>query len=195
MFVRSRRPAMTLGSALLALLFAAQPAAAATVISQSGTPGNYQLQDNQNTTRGVDCVYATSGNPGQHRLTTLNIRGPQIFAYNDHSGTKQYVGWKFLVQSEPVSSSNAFTTFFTSSIVKERVNVSAGFQFGYRHWTAPAHVTSNTNWRVVVVLFWYKRSGSTTVQGKVTASYDYYHVKGGGSTPHQIRQTDCNGAN
>jgi hypothetical protein len=195
MFVRSRRPVMMLGSALLALLFAAQPAAAATVISQSGTIGTYQFQDNQNTTRGADCVYATNGSPGEHKLKTLKIRGPKIFAYNDHSGTKQYVGWKFLVQSEPVSATDAFTTFFSSSVVKERVNVSAGFQFGSRNWTAPGNVTSNTNWRVVVVLFWYKRSGSTTVQGKLTASYDYYHVKGGGSTPNQIRQTDCNGTN
>jgi len=45
---------------------------------------------------------------------------------------------------------------------------------------------------------WYQRPGSSTVNGQVRASYDYYHVKGGGtppSPPPTIRQTDCYVAN
>lgn len=195
MLVRSRKPILVLGPAFLALMFAVQPAAAATVISQTGNVGSYVIHDNQNTTRGADCDYETTmeTHHGSNAfwLDALKVRGPQINAYNDHSGTKQYVGWQFKVQDAPASSST-FTTFYTSSVVKQKVNVSTGFQFDHRVWKAPENPPADTNWRVLVILKWFKRGTTTVVQGKVTASIDYYHVKGGGATnPPTIRQTDC----
>lgn len=197
MFVRSSRPLLVLGSALIALLFAVEPAAAASIISTTGTVGNYQFQDNQNSTRGADCDYETTKethhNIKAFWLDAFKVRGPKMFAYNDHSGTKQWVGWQFRIQNEPTSATDAFTDVFVSSVVKERVNVGSGFQFPSRTWKAPETLPTNTNWRVEVVLKWYKRPGSTTTQGTVKASYDWYHVKGGGAptTPPEIRQTDC----
>jgi hypothetical protein len=196
MLARSRQPILVLGSALLALVFAAQTTAAATVISQTGTVGNYVIHDNHDSTRGADCDYETTKRT-QHGikafwLDALKVRGPQIFAYDDGSGTKQWVGWQLRVQKEPVSASDAWQNVYVSSVVKERVNVSTGFQFAHRKWTAPQSLPNNTNWRVVVSLKWFKRGSSTTVQGTVLASIDFYHVKGGGATnPPTIRQTDC----
>ncbi len=196
MLARSRQSILVLGSAFLALLFAVQPAAAETVISQSGTIGNYVLHDNHDTTRGADCDYKTTKET-HHNVTAfwldaLKVRGPQINAYDDQSGTKQWVGWQFKVQNEPAAANDAFTTFYTSSVVKQKVNVNTGFQFPHRVWKAPENPPADTNWRVIVILKWFQRGSSTTVQGKLTASYDYYHVKGGGATtPPTIRQTDC----
>jgi hypothetical protein len=197
MVIRTLRPAMALGAGLLAIVFAAQPAAAATVLSTTGTVGNYAFQDNQNSTRGADCDYATSKTT-HHGVTAfwlhqLKVRGPKVYAYNNGSGTRQWVGWQFKVQNEPASSTNAWTTVSTSSVVKAHATIGTGIQFAARTWTAPASLPNNTNWRVIVVVNWYKRPGSTAVGGSVKASYDYYHVKGGGATvsPPEIRNTDC----
>jgi hypothetical protein len=196
MFLRSRQPALVLGSALLALVFAAQPAAAATVLSTSGTIGNYVLHDNHDSTRGGDCVYETQKEThhgiNAFWLDRLKARGPKIFAYDDGSGRKQWVGWQLRVQSEPASATDAWTNVFTSSVIKQKVSIAGGFQFDHRNWTAPENLPNNTNWRLVVILKWFQRGSSTTVQGTLRASYDYYHVKGGGATvPPTIRQTDC----
>jgi hypothetical protein len=197
MLVRSSKPILVLGPAFLALLFAVQPAAAATVISQTGKVGNYTINDNHDSTRGADCDYETVKEThhslNAYWLDALKVRGPQINAYNDHSGTKQYVGWQFKVQNEPASATDAWTTFYTSSVVKQRVTVGSGLQFPHRVWKAPENPPADTNWRVVVILKWFTRPGSTAQQGRVTASIDYYHVKGGGATvsPPTIRQTDC----
>ena len=86
------------------------------------------------------------------------------------------------MQNEPAAANDAFTTFYTSSVVKQKVNVNTGFQFPHRVWKAPENPPADTNWRVIVILKWFQRGSSTTVQGKLTASYDYYHVKGGGAT-------------
>jgi len=200
MLARSRKPILVLGPAFLALMFAVQPAAAATVISQSGSIGSYVIHDNHDSTRGADCDYETTKEThhgsNAYWLDALKVRGPQINAYNDHSGTKQYVGWQFKVQDEPASATDAWTTFYTSSVVKQKVNVASGFQFDHRVWKAPENPPADTNWRVVVILKWFTRGTTTTVQGKVTASIDYYHVKGGGATnPPTIRNTDCYVAN
>jgi hypothetical protein len=196
MFARSRQRALVLGSALLALVFAAQPVSAATVLSTSGTIGSYVLHDDHDHTRGADCDYETTKETHHgvngFWLDALKVRGPQIYAYNDGSGTRQWVGWQFRVQDEPASANDAWANYYVSSVVKEKVNVSTGFQFDHRKWTAPENLPNDTNWRVVVVLKWYQRGSSTTVQGTLRASYDYYHIKGGGATtPPTIRQTDC----
>lgn len=196
MLVRSRRTAIVLGSVLLAVVFAAQSAAAATVLSSSGHIGNYVLHDNFDSARGVDCFYETHketrhGVKG-HWLDKLSIRGPEVSAWDNGSGTKQWVGWQFRVQNEPASETDAWTTVYTSSVTKAKVGISNGFQFDRRTWTAPENLANNKNYRVVITINWYKRTGSSNVKGTLKASYNYYHVKGGGATdPPTIRQTDC----
>jgi hypothetical protein len=112
-----------------------------------------------------------------------------MHAYADGSGTKESVGWRYKVQTQPTSSSSdPWHDLFVSTVTKKQVNVSNGYQFPRRTWTAPDSLR-DVNVRVVVVLIWYQRPGSSSVQGKVKASYDFYHVKGGG--PDTIRQTDC----
>lgn len=191
-----RQPAMVLGSAILAIVFAAQSAAAASVIGSSGNIGNYAFQDDHDNTRGVDCDYETHKETHHgskaYWLDKLSIRGPQVFAWDNGSGTNQWVGWQFKVQNEAASATDAWTTIHTSSVTKAKVSISGGHQFARGTWIAPENLPNNTNYRVVVIIKWYARGGSSTVQGSLRASYDYYHVKGGGTSgPPYIRQTDC----
>lgn len=182
-----------LALAALATLSMAGTVAAATPISSSGHIGNYVFQDNADQTRGVDCFYETHqethhGSPG-YWLDKLGVRGPQVYAWDNGSGTKQWIGWQFKVQDEDASANNAWATVFTSPLTKANVGINSGHQFGRRYWIAPEKLPSMKNYRVVVIINWYKRSGSTKVQGTLKASYDYYHVKGGGTST--IRSTDC----
>lgn len=192
MSMRRLRAAILVAVSLAAVL-AAQPVAAATVIGSGGTYGTYVLQDNADTTRGADCVYETSkethnGVKG-YWLDKLSIRGPKLHAYDDGSGKSQYVGWKYKVQTQPTSDSGApWKDIHVSPMTKRQVSIASGYQFPRRTYTAPESL-GDVNVRVVVVLKWYKRPGSSTSQGTVKASYDHYHVKGGGT--ETIRQTDC----
>jgi hypothetical protein len=188
----SRRWAV-FGSLAMALALATQPVAAATVTKTTGYVGHYVFNDDLTTTRGADCVY--EDHTELHRgvtgywLDTLSIRGPRVYARHNSAGTKQWVGWRYKVQTQPSSDGTApWTTIYTSSVAKAKASISSGYQFPRRTWYAPKSLP-DVNVRVFVLVYWYKRGGSTTVQGTVRASYDYYHVKGGG--PHTIRQTDC----
>jgi hypothetical protein len=189
-------PMAALVLAALATVSLAGNAAAATVLSSSGQIGNYVLQDNHDQTRGVDCFYETHqethhGSPG-YWLDKLSVRGPQVYAWDNGSGSKQWVGWRFQVQNEDTSASDAWTTVFTSTLTKAKVGISNGYQFARRTWTAPENLANNKNYRVMITVKWYQRGGSSHVQGTLKARYDYYHVKGGGATiPPTIRQTDC----
>jgi len=197
MGIRSVRPAMALGAGILAIVFAAQPVAAETILSMSGTIGNYAFQDNEDTTRGVDCDYETHKEThhgtNAYWLDKLKARGPKVYAYDNGSGSKQWVGWLFKVQDEGVAQNNAWVTVFTSSVVKSHASIGGGIQFASRFWTAPENLPNNKNFRVVVQVNWYKRPGSSAVAGTLKVSYDYYHVKGGGAvvTPPEVRTTDC----
>ena len=196
MLARSRRPFLVLGPALFALLFAVQPAAAATVLSHTGQYGNFVINDNHDTTRGADCNYETHKEVhyllNAFWLDSVKVRGPKIFAYNDGSGTKQPVGWMFKVQSSPAGNPNGWKTFYTSLSAKQLTTVHGGFQFSPVGWNAPENPPADTNWRVVMTLQWFKRGHPTLLTGRVVATIDFYNVKGGGATvPPTVRQTDC----
>ena len=166
MMLRDRiRSAFLIATSLSALL-AVQPAAAATVTQTSGTVGSYAFQDDHDTTRGADCVYEdhneTHDGATGHWLDKLSIRGPKIHAYDNGSGTKQWVGWKYKVQTQPTGTPNApWHDLYGSSVSKQLVSIAGGYQFPRRTWTAPASF-SDVNIRVVVVLTWYKRNAPPT---------------------------------
>jgi hypothetical protein len=187
------RGALVFGPVLMALMLAVQPAAAATVKSTTGHVGDYAFQDDQNNTRGVDCVYETSKETHHglkaYWLNKLSIRGPKVYARDNGGSSHQTVGWKYKIQTQPTSGGSApWTTIYTSSVAKHSASIGSGYQFGRRTWNAPESF-NDVNVRVLVIVNWYKRSDPSTVDGTVKATYDYYHVKGGG--PDSIRQTDC----
>jgi hypothetical protein len=182
------RTALLLGGSMLALVLAAQPVAAATVISASGTFGLAVIPDAAVGKQGANCDYKTSGSNGHFRLKDMSARGPKIYAHDTGSGTQhQWVGWKYKIQGD-TNADNVFGTKFTSTVVKAKATDSTPAAFARRTWTAPSNLKQG-NYRVQVTLIWYKPGSSTQVQGKQVANVDYYKVAGGG--PDTVRNNNC----
>jgi hypothetical protein len=192
MIRRMSHRALVLGPVLMGLLLAVQPAAAASGIHETGLVGPYQINDDHDTTRGANCDYETHKTNGAYLLDDISVRAPFMHARDRGVGNQtQWVGWQYKIQRTPTATTN-FHTIFTSSVVKAKATETAIAPFTRRKWTAPETVRDG-NYRVKVIMLWYKPGTSTVEQGRVVANIDYYHVRGGG--PDTIRQTDCYKAN
>jgi hypothetical protein len=161
-------------------MLAASPVAAETVKSSSGKVGPYEINDASGGPYGANCIYETSG-PGE--LDKINIRPPANVHSYGASSSSQWVGWRYLIGQDE-GSDGTYVTYYQSSIVKERVNSNTDpSTFSRRTWTAPEHVTGQ--WRVRIVIYWYKRPGSSEVSGKTKIEYDYYKAKKGAASHEQ----------
>ena len=77
----------------------------------------------------------------------------------------------------------AFNEVYRSPIYKSKANDNTSpAQFSDRTWTAPEPFSKlKGNWKVWVVLFWFKPGSSTAVKSKHVLELDYYAVRGGGT--------------
>ncbi|MEZ4597057.1 MAG: hypothetical protein R3C32_09595 [Chloroflexota bacterium] len=174
-----------MGAGLLAISGLA-PASADTVKSQSGNYGAYQVNDQQNVHNGVKCQYETHLEHGGYMLDRLVVRKPYVHSYT--SG-RQWVGWRFIVKRDH-DTNGSFQEVYRSGIVKARASQSSIADFDDRVWHAPESTSSlKGNYKVWLVLFWYKPGSSTKVSGKVVTEIDWYGVRGGGSDTN--RQNNC----
>jgi hypothetical protein len=163
------------GAPLLALTLAASPVTAETIVSSSGKVGPYEINDQSGGPYGANCLYETS-NPGE--LDKINIRPPANVHSYGASSSSQWVGWRYIIGRDAPPIDGHWVTYHQSSIVKERVNNNTDpSSFGRRTWTAPENVTGQ--WRVRIVIYWYKRPGSSEVSGKTKIEYDWYKSKRG----------------
>jgi hypothetical protein len=169
------------GAALLAIT-AVAPASAETLRSESGHPGYYQIDDQQ-TLPGAFCIYEGHKTSGKYLLDKIRIRRPIVHSYT--SG-QQWVGWRYIVKRDH-DTNGTFQEVYRSSIVKAKASQTTIAPFSDRVWTAPETVKGN--YKVLVVLFWYQKPGSTKQSGKVVAELDYYKVTGGG--PNTTRMDSC----
>lgn len=184
---RMSRRAALLGPVLMALVLAAQPAAAAHVTNTTGHPGPYQINDEEGGPRGANCDYKTQVTNGQHLLKDISVRAPFVHARNTGPGNQsQWVGWQFKIDRD-TNFDNVYSNVFTSNIVKRTATETTIAPFSRRTWT-PAS-TPKGNFRVRIVMYWYTHSSATTVTGKVYATIQWYHVRGGG--PDTVRETNC----
>ncbi len=182
---RTRSLVSLFGAALLAVS-AAAPAAADTVREQSGKYGAYQVNDQQNVANGVKCQYETHKEGGAYRLDRLVVRKPYVHSYT--SG-HQWVGWRYIVKRDH-DTNGTFQEVYRSSIVKAKATQATIANFSDRIWYAPESTSSlKGNYKVLLVLFWYQKPGSTQQSGKVVTEIDWYGVKGGG--PDMTRQNNC----
>ena len=170
---RALRSTMALAGIVLALVLGAQSAAAATVVSSSGSFGMHVFKDSM-THPGISCYYGNvSGSDGrQQALWKIVINGPKVWAKNRTSGVdSQWVGWRYVVQHSQAGGAPPWKSYTTSSWVKAVSHDNAGVQFSSRTWTAPAN--KNWQWHVEIVMHWYKPGSSSTVSGSVTLMDQY----------------------
>lgn len=183
------RTSIVVSATLLALVLAVQPVAASTPVSQTGKVGPYQIDDFQDTTRGANCVYKKTKTNGKNRLGEINVRPPKVHARDTGAGNQsQWVGWRFIIQQDK-EFDGTYKSIFKSTFVKKKATETSIAAFTRRAWTA--HSNPKGNYRVRVVLVWYKPGTSTTVQGKVVEQIDWYNVKKGNGTSVKIRQSSC----
>jgi hypothetical protein len=184
-----------LGAALLAIT-AVAPASAETVITLPTNPyGAYEIDDT-NGTPGVRCVYEThetSTSQGDHYLLDkIRVRAPDNFHH--YTSNRNWVGWRYILKRDH-DYNNSYHEWYRSPIYKARANDNQyPVQFSDRVKSVPESFSSlKGNWKVWIVLFWYKPGSSSNLKTKAVIEYDYYAVKGGGSDT--VRMNNCNGAN
>ena len=189
-----------LGAALLAVT-AMAPASAETIKVQQTPNGSYEITDTDSAP-GVRCVYETNttstGVGNVYLLDKIRVRAPDNFHH--YTSARNYVGWRYILKRDTNTSSDGpYYEEYRSPIYKYRANNNQyPAQFSDRVWTAPeAYSKLRGNWKVWIVLFWFKSGSSTQVRSKHVIEYDYYAVRGGGmDTPaDNARDNNCNGAN
>jgi len=188
MISRMSRRATVFGPVLMALVLAAQPVAAAHVTSTTGHPGPYTIHDNETTTRGANCDYKTHpSSNGHHLLKDISVRAPSVRARDTGPGNQsQWVGWQFKIDRDS-DTNGSYVNIFTSNVVKRMATETSSAAFSRRTWL-PAS-TPQGNFRVRIVIYWYTHASNTNETGRVKATIEWYHVRGGG--PDTIRHNSC----
>ena len=180
------RRTLMLGPVVMALALAAQPAVASTPINQSDDYGDYQINDNE-TTRGANCVYEGSKTNAKNVLDKISIRPPVVHSFGPLPGNRnQWVGWRFIIQRD-TNFDNEFGDLHKSSWVKAKANEGIPADFSRRTWHAAENPQGN--YRVRIVIRWYEPGSSTDESGKVVEEIDWYRALKGDSTKN--RQNSC----
>lgn len=183
-----------IGAALLAVT-AVAPMSAYTVKTEQDPSDSYEITDEAGSP-GIRCTYedhTTNTSMGSaYLLDKVRVKGPKNFHH--YTQAKNWVGWRYIIKRAP-NFVGAFNEVYRSPVYKARANDNTSpAQFSNRTWTAPeAFSKIKGNWKVWVVLFWYKPGSSTVVKSKHVLELDYYAVRGGGSDTE--RTDSCNGAN
>jgi hypothetical protein len=175
------RLALVIG--VVAAIAAVQPASAYVVVSQSGNISDYEIGDEQNGQRGANCIYETQG---VGELNKITVRAPKNVHGDFNNNT--WVGWRFRIQRSQVGGGGPWSTYFTSSVQKDRANNAIPADgFTRRAWVAPEGV--NRHWRVQIVIYWYEPGSQTNVRGNVVIRYEWYKAKKG--TQVRIDEDRC----
>jgi hypothetical protein len=157
--------ALLLASALLTVTGGSS--LAATVVSSSGTPGDYHVTDSS-ANNGVTCTYDHLTGA----LTAITVRGPRLFAKDDFG---QWVGWRFIIQRTTGSAGGSWVQIKKGAVHEAwATSQTKPAKFGPRTWTLPGPL--NHEFRVEVALYWYhfSENGPPPVEGVVTLRLRHY---------------------
>lgn len=172
-------------AALMIAATVAGPAAAYTVVSESGLHGNYALTDSSESPAGT-CSYGQEVPPNWRWLKWMKIRAPQVFAADRNSGVRDQrrVSWQFKIQRSPFDMSEPWQTVATSAVQRRTAwdDQAAAFTAMKVYYNATTSEPGSDNdlLRGLVILRWYKPNGS--VEGKVKLAPTYYrHMSGFGT--------------
>jgi hypothetical protein len=183
------RRATLLGPVLMTLMLVAQPVAASTPISQTGAYGAYEITDFENTQRGANCLYEGHKTNGKNRLDKISIRPPKVYADQAPSGDPgQWVGWRYIIQRDS-NFDQVYSDVYVSSFVKDKAKLAQLADFTRRTWTAPEDPKGN--YRVRIVIKWFKYGSSTQQSAKVVEQLEWYHLKVGSNASGKVRHNVC----
>jgi hypothetical protein len=170
---RRARATRGLALAMLGAMVTTAPVGAWDLISDDGTTGAYEIEDQQDPKRGANCLYETASKD----LDKISVRGPQN-VHGAHS-YKQWIGYRFVIQrNAPPTGDDVFSTIPRSPILYAKADDNENpYTRPRRTWTAPE--TTSGFYRVRVILFWYtKGSHAASAQtGKVVIQYEWYKQK------------------
>jgi predicted secreted protein len=171
------------GGLLLALAFGS-PAAAATLIKQSGVHGDWGTRSSADGPE-ANCNYTSSGG-GANTLTSIKVF--PVLAGHSPMLLQQKVSWTVSIQKHPFSGGGTWKTIATSQTqtVLTRNATSSPFS------AITVSVTGKLDWkyRAVSTVHWLI-SGSST--GMVKFSMDTYGLKFGSTPVTIIAEHSCSG--
>lgn len=146
------------------------PTGAWDLITDSGTPGAYEILDEPVVKRGANCQYETASKD----LDRISVRGP-LNVHGAHSYL-QWIGYRYIIQrNSPPTGDQAFSTIHKSPIRYAKADENENPKsWNRRTWTAPE--TTSGDYRVRVILYWYTKSShaSSAQTGKVVIQYEHY---------------------
>lgn len=175
---------MGLVFALIAVIASAAPAAAYTVVSESGEIGYYNFFESTESPR-ARCIYGGYVGDKQY-LRRIRVGPPTVFAAHPDYGR---VGWRFLIQrlnNDMVT----WTTVAKSPIQKARAYLDEPAHFdAMRVDYSPSNVMRT--FRALVVINWYRPNG--TVQGQARIAPDYYQFRDPDGPPYFTLDDSCGG--
>lgn len=187
--MRRTRHLSTLATCALALALQAQTALSAVPLSQQGRIGPYVLTDSD-TSPGIACTY-DAGGPGDmgNDIDLVEARSPRVFA-RDRSGRRdrQTVGVRILFErSVNEGGSGGWVTAKATKVVKKAAYDDQPARFSRKSWLVPFE--EDYQYRVSVVMRWYKPGTTSVVQGSTKLRYVRYQVLQGG--PQWVEQDRC----
>lgn len=179
--LKALRSAVALMLALPLLITLAAPAAAYTIVSQTGMVGEWYLTDSVDTP-GATCRYTGEYPPNYAYFRSMKLRAPTVRAADRDSTVidQKRVQWSWKLQRAPYPG-NTWTTVATSAKQTKVAyeNQAAAF--------TPLQINLNTGlspddtvFRAMVIIKFLRNNG--TVEGTVKAVVDYYRMKNPWST-------------
>jgi hypothetical protein len=149
----------------------AQPATAFHVLDESGTTGEYTVNDTE-FQPGALCLF--ENNPGSNHDELDAIRIDKSWSHGPFP-QKSLVGFRYIVQQDAPPFGDGYRTRFRSRIVKKSANDAEVAFFGPVTWKAPEGTKSQ--WRVRLAFTYYAKGSSTNVIGRVSGNIEVYRSK------------------
>ena len=174
-----------MSAALMLALAFGSPAAAAVVIKDSGTHGDWGTNGDDQTTPGAKCGYSAADSSGTAHLRW--IKAFPVFAGTSPGVSQQPITWRVLIQKSQDGGAtwqNITSTSETRTAISPK---SAKFD------PIKINVNGSANglYRAVATLTW-MRNGNVT--GYVKFRMEFYSVKWTVGDPSYVYQDACDGA-
>ena len=166
----------------LAVATGGQSAIGATQLSKTGNPGPWSLRDT-NDRPGAECVYDADvpGGMGNDIDILSAVRTPRVLARNRTAARdSQWVGGRvFFERSVNPGGSGGFVTASSAKLRKKLAFDNQATSWGDRSWLVD--VEEDYQFRISVLLRWYKPGSKREVQGTRRILYQKYLQVGFGS--------------